>query len=157
MGVILIALIAYLAAGTLYARQRTAQGMPTTPRPEFRFVLDPDEHERGCDFRSSYRPGPCGCQLASEYRDATRTIREWERLQVTPTAREVYERLLFWPLLIHHSLMRPPVTKETRRDRRMRHELENARHIAAVTEITSGNQRAINDAMNPLEIAEADQ
>ncbi|MFJ9313783.1 hypothetical protein ACIRN4_06280 [Pimelobacter simplex] len=152
MSLPILAIVAlYLAVGTAYARQRTEQGRPTSARPEFA-VLESAGHERGCDLRNAYRPEVCDCTLREDWEAARRTVREWDRRQVPPTTSEVYGRLLFWPLLIHRALMSPPPHRESRRERRMRHELENARHIAEITAITSGNQQAIAGAMNPLEI-----
>lgn len=154
---IVIAVLAYLTIGTLYARQRTVQHRPVGPRPEFA-VLDLANHGKNCDLRDRFRSdNGCDCEEFSSWVAARRTVKAWESRQADPSVAEVYNRLLLWPLMIHHALMRPPASKESRRERRMRHELENARHIAEITRITASNQQSITEALNPLEVEERER
>lgn len=155
--ILLALLLPYLAVGTAYSRARYVNRLSAIgERPTFE-VLDRGTHPRICDYNPRYGREWCDCNLRVDFEWAKRSLIKWDREVKGPTAMASYARLLVWPLILHHGLMVPPQDRETRRERRMRHELENARHIAEITAIAKGNQDVIGQALaslNPLEIEE---
>lgn len=143
---LIAAALAWVAAGSVYARRRAAdeyQYRAAVGCPDLT-ALSSDGHDRGCGLRGYGRDNKCSCTKQEDYYQALAAERRWDALTKKPIVGANYFHVLLWPIYLHRAFLLADAGQESRRDRRRRHELENARHIAEVTSILEGNQRSLS-------------
>lgn len=142
---LIVTALLYFVAGSGYARReagREYERRANLGAPDLS-ALDSNTHTRNCDLRY-YGNKPCDCDQQSAYNKARRDERAWDALAEKPIVGANYFHVLLWPFYIHRAFLLAEAGRESRTDRRRRHEIENARHIAQVTSILQRNQQSIS-------------